>query len=184
MTDKLKEIIKEEVAKLPKEKQDAINSLDWGIITEEIGKRFLFDESQINDFQVQTLLILLGLADPKFYETTIEYDIGTTKDESVNIAKEVLEKIFNPIQEMIEENVKKNLPSKNPSVTHNLNFILSGGDYMAFIAPTNSPLPEYSDSRRREVDNPPRLSATPQEGNKIRTMTLQDIKSKLLIDEK
>ena len=61
MTEKLKQIIKEETAKLPKESQDVINVFDWGTISEEIGKKYLLNENETNDLQVETLLILIGL---------------------------------------------------------------------------------------------------------------------------
>ena len=61
MTDKLKKIIQDEVGVLPKETQGAINSLDWVSIAEEIGKKNLLNESEINDLQVETLLTLVGI---------------------------------------------------------------------------------------------------------------------------
>ncbi|MEK7105944.1 MAG: hypothetical protein AAB895_01125, partial [Patescibacteria group bacterium] len=63
MTEKLKQTIKEEVGKLQKEAQNAINAFDWVHVTEEIGKKYSLTESQLNDFQVQTLLILIGVID-------------------------------------------------------------------------------------------------------------------------
>ena len=165
MTEKLQQIIKEEVGKLPKEAQEAINSFDWATVTEEIGKKYLLNESEVNDFQVETLLVLVGLVNPRFYTTNIENNVGTPKDDAEKMADEAFDKIFTPISDSIEENVKKDLKNKNPSPEQTLNFILSGGDYSAFIAPTVI----------QSVETP----ATP-----IHTPTLQDIKDKLLIDGK
>jgi len=189
MTDKLQQIIKEEIEKLPKEAQDAINSFEWENIAEEIGKKYLLGESEINELQVEILLVLVGLTDSQFYVTTIENEIGLTKDEATKISNEVFEKIFVPISNAIEENIKKNLPNKNPNWKQSLDFILSGGDYSAFITPPNSPLEEYSDLRSegggRISPSPlqgegsgvrsihPGASATPQEGN-IKPTVLKD----------
>lgn len=161
MTEKLKQIIKEEVMKLPKEAQEAINSLEWGNIAEEIGKKFLLNESEINDFQVETLLVLVGIEDENYYAQNIENEVGTSKNEAEKMAEEVNQKIFTPINNFFIEHIKKSEKIKNPNLEQSLDFILSGGDYSAFLE--NSPLEEYS---RGEVDNPPRLSATPKEGNK------------------
>ena len=133
MTEKLKQTIKEGVAKLPKESQDAVNSLDWASVAEEIGKKYLLGENEINNFQVETFLVLIGLTDLNFFATSIENGVGTTKDDAENMAEEVLTKIFTPISNIMEENIKKNLGSKKPSPDQNLDFILSGGDYSAFL---------------------------------------------------
>ncbi|MEK7539169.1 MAG: hypothetical protein AAB595_00800 [Patescibacteria group bacterium] len=133
MTEKLQQTIKEEVLKLPKETQEAINTFDWGSMAEEIGKKYLLSESEINDFQVETLLVLVGLEDGNLYALNIENNVGTSKDEAIKITGEVNQKIFTPISNLIEENIKKNLKNKNPSPEQTLNFILSGGNYSAFI---------------------------------------------------
>src|SRR3990167_3531002 len=97
MTEKLKEIIKEEVMKLPKEMQEAMNALDWASITEEIGKKYLLNEDEINDLQAETLTVLIGLTDPDLYAIDIENEIGTTKEDAKKIVDEVSEKVFTPI---------------------------------------------------------------------------------------
>jgi len=165
MTEKLKQTIQEEIIKLPKEAQEAINSLDWTKIAEEIGKKHLLDESETNNFQVETLLVLVSLTNPEFYATNIENNVGTTKEEAENMANEVFEKIFAPIGDIIEENIKKNFKDKNPNWEQSLNFILSGGDYSAFMEGRS----QSSETAESTPVNPP---------------TLQDVKDKLLIDYK
>ena len=139
MTEKLQKIVKEEISKLPKENQQAINAFDWVKITEEIGKKYLLDESEINDFQVETLLILIGLEDPDSYARNIENEIGTSREKASEISEEVFQKIFIPINDLLVENIKKSEKIKDPKWDQNLDFILSGGNYGAF------------------VENPPRL---------------------------
>ena len=151
-TEKLKSVIQREVAKLPKESQEAINAFDWVNITEEIGKKYLLNEVEINDLQVQTLLVLIGLTDPEYYAQSIENEIGTSKNEAEKIAEEVLEKIFTPINDILVENIKKNLKNKNPNPTQTLNFILSGGDYSAFLIP---PLLDKEGNEGRFPENSP-----------------------------
>ncbi|MFH1366198.1 MAG: hypothetical protein ABIG99_02325 [Patescibacteria group bacterium] len=142
MTEKLKQTIKEEVGKLPKENQDVINNFGWEKISEEIGKKFLLTESEINDLQVETLLILIGLQDPDEYAQNVENNIGTSKAEAEKIADEVLQKIFTPINDILIENIKKSGVIKDTNTEQNLNFILSGGDYSVFVTEKAPPLNE------------------------------------------
>ena len=119
--------------KLPKDAQDAINSLDWAKTAEEIGKKYLLDESEINDFQVETLLILIGAEDGNDFAKNVEDNVGTSKDEAEKIAEETIQKIFTPISNLLEENIKKSEKSKNPDLVKTFDFILSGGDYSSFL---------------------------------------------------
>lgn len=132
MTEKLKQKMKEEIARLPKEKQDAIHSIDWGKISEEIGKKYLLSESEINELQLETGLVLIGLVDFELYKLNIE-NIGMSREEAENIAMEVLEKIFTPISTILEASVKNSMKTQNISWDQRVNFIISGGDYSNFI---------------------------------------------------
>lgn len=144
MTEKSKNLIKEEMLTLPKEAQDAINASGWEKISGEIGKKYLLDENEINTLQLETASFLLGLVDEDLYPINIENSVGVSKREALKIAEEANQKIFTPIYSVLEENIKKNLKNKNPNATQTLNFILSGGDYSAFVeergamAPTNT----------------------------------------------
>ena len=144
MTDKLKQTIQEEVMKLPKDRQDAVKSFDWVSKTEEIGKKFLLLENEINDLQVETLLVLVGLEDGSYFSQNIENEVGTSKEEADKIAEEILQKVFAPIGDKMIENIKNSEKIKRADLGQNLDFILSGGDYSAFAE-----------------------KSTPQEGNKI-----------------
>lgn len=136
MTEKLKQTIKEEIGKSPKEAQEVLNTFDWVHISEEIGKKFLLSEDEINDFQIETLLVLVGLEDVYFYAENIENNVGTTKDEATKMAAEVFINIIEPIKNTIEENIRKNLKEENLNWKQSIDFIISGGDYSAFMTST------------------------------------------------
>lgn len=140
MNETLKQIIKREVEKLPKDGQEAVNSLDWARITEEIGKKYLLSESEIDDLQTQTLLVLIGLKDADLYATGVENEVGFSKEDANKISEEVFQKIFTPIGNIVIDNIKKSGKDKDANAGQNLDFILSGGDYSAFVAPVSSPL--------------------------------------------
>jgi len=92
---------------LPKENQTAINAFDWVKVAEEIGEKSLLSLSEINDFQVETLLVLVGIEGVDSYATNIENEVGTSKNEAEKIATEVIQKIFTPISDTIVENIKR-----------------------------------------------------------------------------
>ena len=150
MLEELQQITKEQIAKLPKESQDAINSFDWGNIVAEIGKKYLLDEDEITDLQTETLLVLIGLEYGEFYAQNIENEVGTSKNEADKIAEEAYQKIFLPISDILVEKIKRNEKVKNPNLEQSIDFILSGGDYSAFLE-DNRPL------ERRGSVNPPSL---------------------------
>ena len=59
MTEELKQTIKNGVEKLPKEIQEVVNNFDWLKVSEEIGKRNLLDEFEINILQNEIGLVLI-----------------------------------------------------------------------------------------------------------------------------
>lgn len=139
MTEKLKQIIKDESLKLPKELREVIDSFDWVKISEEIGKLNLLDETEINDLQIEVSLALVGLEEHDSLALNIENNVGTSKIEAVKISNEVNQKIFDPMFEKMEEITKNKVHTYDPSWEQTINFIISGGDYSAFIEKKNEP---------------------------------------------
>ena len=138
MTDKLKQIIKEELIKLPRESQEVINTFDWGTISEEIGKKYLLDENEINGLQVEIGLVLLGIVEEDFLSLNIESRVGTSKNESIKMMEEIKQKIFAPMLKK-RESLIRNKPRTNKSDwKQTINFIISGGDYSVFIEETDN----------------------------------------------
>ena len=133
MTDKLKQIVKEEIAKLPTTNQEAINGINWAAVSEGVCKRNSLSESETNDLQVQTLLVLIGLESLDDFAGNVEDEVGTSKDEADRIATEITDRIFVPIADIGIENIKKNIKTKTPGWEQSVDFILSGGDYSAFM---------------------------------------------------
>jgi hypothetical protein len=133
MTERLKQTIKDEMEKLAEENREAINAVDWVKITEEIGKNFLLEEDQVTNLQTETFLVLASLEEPSSYKTNIENEICVSEKKAKQIAEEVFEKIFNPIKNLLKENYKKTAKKENASPEQNLDFILSGGNYSAFV---------------------------------------------------
>ena len=167
MTEKLKQTIKEEVGKLTKENQEVINTFGWEKISEEIGKKYLLSDSEINIFQAEILVVLVGLEDSDFLVSNIEDNIGTSKEEANKITDEVFQRIFMPINDILIENIKTGMAIKNSNAEQNLNFVLSGGDYTAFLGKL-----EEMATPKTEISTIDKTSTTP-----MMTPSLADIKA-------
>jgi hypothetical protein len=167
MTEKLKQKIKEEMVFLPKEFQNAINAIDWGTISEEIGKKYLLDADEIHSLQVLVGLVLVGLTAVELCAQSIEDNIPISKEESIKIANEAIEKIFQPVANIFKENVKKNIDEKKITWEQNINFIISGGDYTVFL--------EKEKLSEKMLDTPVQ-EKTPMNYSKI-----EDLKNKFTI---
>lgn len=132
-TEKLNEMIKEGMVKLPKETRETIENFGWEKITEEVAKKYSLNEIQIIDLKNQIGLILTEIVELDFIALSIENNLNIDKEKALKISEEVIQQIFIPILKNLENIIKKNLNVKNIHWQQNLDFILSGGDYTAFI---------------------------------------------------
>ena len=133
MTEKLKQDLKEQMGSLPKESQEVINSFGWEKISEEIGKKYFLTEDDINMLQADIGCVLVGLEGQDELSVNIEDDVGTSRNHAQKMAEEIIEKILKPMVDVLSENIKKSMRIRNIHWQQNLDFILSGGDYTAFI---------------------------------------------------
>ncbi len=132
MDENLKKLIEEELIKLPQEAQLAITSVDWPKTAEEIGNKYLIEE-EIESFQKEIVLVLLGLEYPAFLSRNIKNNIGVSEIDAQKMTTEVIEKIFTPIADKIESSIKNKMVSENYSWNQRVNFIVSSGDYSVFL---------------------------------------------------
>ena len=133
MTEKTQQTIKELLAKLPKDAQDTINTVDWVSISEAIGKEYLFDDGDINVFQTITGLVLAGMIAPDFYAKRIEEEVSIGTELAETIKGAALKRIFMPMVDKKMATLKATLKNREPTWHHNVEFILSGGDYSVFL---------------------------------------------------
>ena len=126
MNEDLKQKIKEQMEFLSKELQDAIYSLDWLALVEEIRKKYLLSEDDIDNLKTETLLVLTGYEEGEAYARNIENEVGTSKEEAEKITDEMEQKIFTPIYNALTENIKKGVKVQNADAEQNIDFILSG----------------------------------------------------------
>lgn len=187
MNEKSKKIIREEMLNLPEDAQEAITTSGWEKKTEEIGRKYLLSDDEIITLQLETASFLLGFVDEDAYPRNIEDEVGASKDEANKIAEEVMQKIFIPINDALTENIKKSDKHKNANAEQNLDFILSGGDYSAFVEQKESFSPPPPEGL--SLGSGPKLRSvvgeglsTPQEGDiSAKPKKMDDLRSKFTI---
>ena len=150
MNEKLKNIIKENLMVLPKETQEVISTFNWIKICEEIGKTHKLLEPEIENLQTETALVLVGLEELSIYALNIENEVEINKGDAENIAKEITEKVFKPIAEQITEKVKNKVKDGKQKWNQNIDFIISGGDYSAFIESRNPEIALIGDEDKNQ----------------------------------
>lgn len=100
MDEKIKESIKEQVSKLPKANQQAINSFDWLKKCQEIGENHKLLDDEIQGLKTEVALVLVGLSDLATLHRYIDLDIGGIGWEEIE--NEVIETILSPMGEILE----------------------------------------------------------------------------------
>jgi len=165
MTEQLQKEIAIQIQTLPKELQKVITSFEWGNISEKIVKKYFFTEDEINSIQAEIALVVLGLESIDNLAYNIENNASTTKSEAEKITNDSIREIFDPMGKKLNEIIPKSLDNKNIHWQQNVDFILSGGDYTAFI---------------QRVEEPKNIAPTVST-NTINASRFDDLKSKFTI---
>jgi len=101
-------------------------------MAEEIGSKYLIEE-EIESFQKEIAVTLLGIEYPAYLTRNIKDHLGVSQDSANKMTSEVIEKIYTPIAEKMESLIKINLQKIGSTWDQNVNFIVSGGDYSVFM---------------------------------------------------
>ena len=133
MKEELKQKIQILLNQLPKQVEGVINSFDWEQKIIEIGKEQLLDNNEINILINEIALVLIMEKDKTLLSLNIENNIGISKNEAKKITEKIDQKIFNPLTQKIESSVKNQITVNPPTWDQTVNFIISGGDYSAFL---------------------------------------------------
>ena len=104
MREALQASIREELVKLPKPYQQAINSFDWPRKCEEIGARHDLLEDEIAGLQAEVALVLMGLSDLRTLHRYIDDEIAGTGWREIEAS--VVNDVISPIAEILEIIVK------------------------------------------------------------------------------
>lgn len=110
-TDKL---IEEQLKTLPLELQQAIESVPWKNLVQEIGKQNNLTKEQVSSLEQETMLIIYGFENPTDYSANLVREVGLDQTAAENLASAVWDKILGPISQKVE--VKESGIPEIPSV--------------------------------------------------------------------
>jgi hypothetical protein len=100
MNDTLLSSIREQLAKLPKPNQQAINCFDWQRKCSEIGEEHNLLDSDITGLQAEVALVLMGLSDLRTLHRYIDDEIAGTGWQDIEAS--VVNGIIAPIAEILQ----------------------------------------------------------------------------------
>lgn len=133
MNEQIKQTIKDELSKLPTDRQSVINSFDWIETTKKIGEKYSFNENEIGKLQIEVLLVLVEMEYLSDLKINIENSLSTSRNQAENATREIEEQVFKPIAQKMESSVKSQITFNTPSWDETINFIISGGNYSYFV---------------------------------------------------
>jgi hypothetical protein len=91
----------ENLALLPEISQKALRSFNWVSVLLDIGKSYALQLDELEDLQVETMMLLVGVVSPDEYETEMTKILPVSRVEIDKLLDEVNTKILAPIHDYI-----------------------------------------------------------------------------------
>lgn len=101
MNDKLRQQFEEQLTYLPDINQQAMRSFDWATELISIGHGYGLHIDQLEDLQIETMLVMVGLTPPEKYQDELITRLALSPIEADRIIEEVNKRIFSPIHNYI-----------------------------------------------------------------------------------
>lgn len=101
MNEKLRQQFEEELVYLPEINQQALKSFDWATELLAIGKNYGLHIDELEDLQIETMLVMVGLVPPENYQNELITRLAISPTEANKIIEQVNERIFTPIHDYI-----------------------------------------------------------------------------------
>ncbi len=101
MNEKLKQQFEEQLAYLPTINQEALKSFDWASELIGIGKNYGLHIDELEDLQIETMLLLVGLTSPDDYENELITRLAISPVEARKIIEDINIHVFTPIHDYI-----------------------------------------------------------------------------------
>jgi hypothetical protein len=102
MDDKTKKLIKERFDALPESIQEVITSSNYQDTLIEIGGRYSLNVEQLGSLELETTLVMMGMTPLADFETELTREVNVDKEKGTQIFKEVNEKVFLKIRELLK----------------------------------------------------------------------------------
>lgn len=107
MDENQKNLIEDQMRKIPAEVREAIRASDWERTIFNIGREHKLHIDDIDTLSVETILTMIGLEHPKDYPENIQKRIGLKDEELMNIVDQVNERLFSKIRDALKTHYEK-----------------------------------------------------------------------------
>lgn len=97
------DMIQEYLDALPQYIQDTLTRMDWIAELARIGAKHRLGQEQITNLTVETAMTLFGISEPELFYNNIMNHIGVSGEIAESITRDVAERIFDRMQEMIRD---------------------------------------------------------------------------------
>jgi hypothetical protein len=98
-----KDIFEDEFNSLPDGLREALASEETAQAIEEIGKKYTLHLDVMDNLFDEVGLVMLGITPPRDFVTSLQKRLGIPREQVNGIAREVNEKIFQPIRDSLKE---------------------------------------------------------------------------------
>jgi hypothetical protein len=118
MNENFQKTFEEQLAYLPEVNQRALRSFDWATKILDIGKTHGLYIDQLEDLQVETMLVLVGLISPDDYPKEIMNRLAISPTETDKLIADINDTIFTPIHDyIVNQESQKIIPVGTDSQT-------------------------------------------------------------------
>lgn len=101
MNENLKKTFEEQLTYLPAINQQALRSFDWATELIGIGKQYGLHIDQLEDLQIETMLVLVGVISADDYPNELITRLAISPSEADKIIEQINDRIFTPIHDHI-----------------------------------------------------------------------------------
>ncbi|MDQ5901748.1 MAG: hypothetical protein QG580_463 [Patescibacteria group bacterium] len=107
MDDTQKQLIQDQMRKIPKEVRDAIENSDWERVVFNIGREHKLHIDDIDTLSVETILTMIGLEHPKDFYENVQSRANIDTDTMNQIVDEINSRLFTKIRLALQEYYEK-----------------------------------------------------------------------------
>lgn len=107
MNEKLRQQFEDQLIYLPAINQEALRSFDWATELIAIGKNYGLHIDELDDLQIETMLVLVGLITAEQYPNELINRLAISPTEADKIISDINERVFIPIHDYIVSGGKK-----------------------------------------------------------------------------
>lgn len=157
------ELIKKQWERLPDEVRDAIRSTPWEQTIIELGQKYRLNVDQLGEFQMETMLTLIGLVHPDQYSSELRSRIHVSEEVIQSLVMEANQRIFGKIRESLKHVYESAGEMDENEISGDEEEILehSGVEIEQGVSSTASSDPSTTRNEMlSSIENPPQTTST------------------------